>query len=254
MTPGRYPHDWEHHVEEWQNRDYPLGLIVWRGLLLPLQVGDWDTLADLLYLFHDDPALVDEMVTSVADFTLAVLERALSDVDWDFAVFEEPIASNHAPVISPSHYRRICLPHVERIAARARAAGIDLLVADSHGAVGPLIPVWREAGVNTLWLGDVAASGLDYRALRRAYGRELRLIGGLDLRVMNCDPEAVEREVTDVAAPLLADGGYIPLLDGRVRRGMPYGNYVHYRQLLARLAGHQRAYSRNVTARRKTEA
>jgi hypothetical protein len=122
-----------------------------------------------------------------------------------------------------------------------RAAGIDLLVADSHGAVGPLIPVWREAGLNTLWLGDVAASGLDYRALRRTFGHELRLIGGLDLRVMNCDRDAVERHITDVAAPLLAEGGYIPLLDGRVRRGMPYGNYVRYRQLLASLAGHQAA-------------
>jgi hypothetical protein len=253
-TPGRYPHDWVHHVEEWRDRDYPLGLIVWRGILLPLQVGEWDTLADLLYLFYDDPALVHEMVAAVTDFSLALLERALAEVEWDFAVFEEPIASNHAPVISPRHYRRICLPHIERVARRVRAAGIDLLVADSQGAVGPLIPVWREAGLNTLWLGDVGASGLDYRALRRTFGHELRLIGGLDLRVMSCDCDAVERQVMDVAAPLLAEGGYIPLLDGRVRRGVPYGNYVHYRQLLAGLAEHQAARSRNATAEHKAEA
>ena len=100
----------------------------------------------------------------------------------------------------------------------------------------------------------MAASGLDYRTLRREYGHELRLIGGLDLRVMNCDPEVVEREVMEVAAPLLAEGGYIPLLDGRVRRGMPYSNYVHYRQLLACLAGYQPANSSDLTAGRTIEA
>ncbi len=252
-TSGRYPRDWACHVEEWRDRDYPLGLVVWRGVLLPLQVGGWDSLADLLYLFYDDPRLVEEMVAAVADFNLELLERALSDVSWDFAVFEEPIASNHAPVISPSHYRRLCLPHIKRIAARARAAGIDLLVADSQGAVGPLIPVWREAGLNTLWLGDVAASGLDYRELRRTFGRELRLIGGLDLRVMNSNREALERHIMDVAAPLLAEGGYIPLLDGRVRKGVPYDNYVHYRQLLAGLAEHQGAHAHDTTAARKGE-
>jgi hypothetical protein len=235
-TPGRYPLNWTDIVANWRERDHPLGLVVWRGLFLPLQVGEWDTLTDLLYLMHDEPALVAEMVAYVADFNLAVFERALTDVDWDFAVFEEPIASNHAPVISPAHYRQFCGPNLRRIVDRVRAAGIELLVADSQGAVGPLIPVWLEAGLNTLWLGDVAAAGLDYGALRRQYGPELRLVGGLDLRVMAQDRAAITREVMGKAPLLLTQGGYIPFLDGRVRKGMPFANYVHYRQLLRALA------------------
>jgi hypothetical protein len=236
-TPGRYPDDWTELAASWRERDYPLGLVVWRGLFLPLQVGDWETLTDLLYLVHDDPALVKEMVAYIADFNLAVLARALADVDWDFVLFEEPIASNHAPVISPAHYRRFCLPYLRQIVAAVRAAGVELLVADSQGAAGPLIPLWLEAGLNTLWLGDVAAAGLDYRALRHQYGPQLRLIGGLDLRVMTRDRAAVEREVMDKVPPLLAEGGYIPFLDGRVRKGAPFDNYARYRQLLRTLAG-----------------
>jgi hypothetical protein len=236
QTPGRYPDNWAAVVAGWQDRDYPLGLIVWRGLFLPLQVGDWETLTDLLYLIHDEPALVEEVMAYMAHFNLAVLERALDGVDWDFAIFEEPIASNHAPVISPAHYRRFCLPYLQHIVERVRAAGIELLVADSQGAVGPLIPLWLEAGLNTLWLGDVAAAGLDYRTLRQQYGSELRLIGGLDLRVMTQDRAAVEREVLEKVPPLLAEGGYIPFLDGRVRKGMPFQNYAHYRHLLRELA------------------
>jgi uroporphyrinogen decarboxylase len=234
--PRRYPADWAERVARWRERDHPLGLVVWRGFFLPLQVGDWDTLLDLLYRLHDDPVLVEEMMAWIAAFNMTVLERAMAEVEWDFALFEEVIASNHAPVISPAHYRRFCLPHLRRIADRVRAAGIDILVADSHGAVEPLIPLWLEAGLNTLWLGDVAAAGLNYRTLRQQYGRDLRLMGGLDLRVMRLGRAAVRREVMDTVPPLLEHGGYIPFLDGRIRKGMPFDSYAYYRRLLQELA------------------
>ena len=235
-VPGRYPSNWLDLLQGWRERNHPLGLVVWRGLFLPLQVGDWATLTDLLYLLHDDPLLVEEMVASIADFNLSVLERALQEVEWDFALFEEPIASNYGSVVSPAHYRRFCLPHMKRIADRVRTAGIDLLVVDSHGAVGTLVPLWLEAGLNALWLGDVAASGLDYLELRRCYGRDLRLVGGIDLRVLSQDWSAVEREVMRLVPPLLEQGGYIPFLDGRVRRGASFENYVRYREMLRELA------------------
>jgi hypothetical protein len=76
-SPGRYPPGWTQHVEEWRDRDYPLGLIVWRGIFLPLQVGEWDSLTDLLYLLHDDPVLVEGMMATIADFNLAVIDCAL---------------------------------------------------------------------------------------------------------------------------------------------------------------------------------
>jgi hypothetical protein len=31
---------------------------------------------------------------------------------------------------------------------------------------------------------------------------------------------------------LLSDGGYIPMLDGRVRIDIPFDNYVYYKRLL----------------------
>ncbi len=32
--------------------------------------------------------------------------------------------------------------------------------------------------------------------------------------------------------PLLAQGGYVPLADGRVRANVPLENYLYYRRLL----------------------
>jgi hypothetical protein len=37
--------------------------------------------------------------------------------------------------------------------------------------------------------------------------------------------------------PLLADGGYIPMLDGRVRADVPFENYRYYKRLLEKIIG-----------------
>ena len=47
---------------------------------------------------------------------------------------------------------------------------------------------------------------------------------------------AVEAEVVRVAPPLLEQGGYVPMVDGRVRKYVPYENYRVYRELIQKLA------------------
>jgi hypothetical protein len=58
------------------------------------------------------------------------------------------------------------------------------------------------------------------------------LIGGIDLDALRRDKEAIRREVEEKVPPLVADGGYVPLADGRVRADVPLENYVYYRKLL----------------------
>jgi hypothetical protein len=73
---------------------------------------------------------------------------------------------------------------------------------------------------------------MDYRSLRREFGRELRLIGGIDLDALRFGKQQIYREVREKVPPLLQQGGYVPLADGRVRADVPYENYLYYRQLL----------------------
>ncbi|MCP4903087.1 MAG: hypothetical protein GY906_39490, partial [bacterium] len=67
------------------------------------------------------------------------------------------------------------------------------------------------------------------------FGTDLRLIGGIDLDVLRQDRAAIRRELETKVPPLLAEGRYIPLADGRVRADMPFDNYLYYREFLARL-------------------
>jgi len=86
-----------------------------------------------------------------------------------------------------------------------------------------------------LWACEVNVEAMDYRDLRREFGRDLRLIGGIDLDALRRDKEAIRRELEEKVPPLVADGGYVPLADGRVRVDVPFENYVYYRELLERV-------------------
>ncbi|MCK4301107.1 MAG: hypothetical protein KAX80_16325, partial [Planctomycetes bacterium] len=73
-TPGRIPEDREERVARYRNRDFVLGLTIqsmfWR-------VRDWVGFEGLCMMFHDNPALVHEMMDHVADFTIEVLDEPL---------------------------------------------------------------------------------------------------------------------------------------------------------------------------------
>ncbi len=235
-TPGRYPKEWDGMVRRWKDRHYPVGVTAWRGMLLSLAVGGWSSLTDVLYGVYDHPDLIDEMMDHVTHFMLSLIEKALNEVRFDYALLAEPISSCHAPVVGPRTYRRHALPGLRRVVERLRAAGIDILILDTHGAVKPIIPLALEAGVNTLWLGSARAADVNYLELRRQFGKDLRLIGGLDVRVLERNEKAIEREVMSLAPPLLEQGGYIPMVDERVRSYVSFQNYSYYRKLIRRLA------------------
>ncbi len=100
-----------------------------------------------------------------------------------------------------------------------------------------LIPSFLKAGFTCLWACEVDVAAMDYRELRAEFGRDLRLMGGIDTDALRRGRAAIRREVMEKVPPLLADGGYVPLADGRVREDVPYEHYAYYRRLLADVVG-----------------
>ena len=98
-----------------------------------------------------------------------------------------------------------------------------------------LIPGILKWGFNGLWACEVNIDTMDYRSLRKEFGRDLRLIGGIDLDALRKDKAAIRQEIEEKVPPLIAEGGFIPLADGRVRADVPFENYVYYRQLLEKV-------------------
>ena len=222
--------DWEDRLRAWRAEPAPLMVIAdrWGGFFGPLRnlVG----VEKLCTLFYDDPAFVEEMMDADAELIVAMMGRILDVVEIDAFGFWEDMAYNHAPLISPEMVRRYMLPRYRRVAEFLRGRGVRYIGLDSDGQVDPLIPIWMEAGLNFLYPFEVQC-GMDVSAVRRKYGRQLRIWGGVDKRALAVGPEAIDAELERLRA-LIAEGGYIPHTDHTCPPDISYANYCYYLQRL----------------------
>jgi uroporphyrinogen decarboxylase len=132
-------------------------------------------------------------------------------------------------------YEEMVLRSYEPVLDVLHKYNVETIVLVTYANARDLIPSMLKWGFNCLWACEVNIEAMDYRNIRQEFGRDLRLIGGIDLDTLRRDKEAVRREVEEKVPPLVADGGYVPLADGRVRSDVPYENYVYYRELLQKV-------------------
>jgi uroporphyrinogen decarboxylase len=184
----------------------------------------------LCTLFYDDPAFVEEMMDTTADFVIAMMDGILAHTDVDVFGFWDDMAYKTGPLIGPEMVRRVMLPRYRRVVDHLRAKGVEWFSLDSDGDMSSLIPVWLDAGINILYPFEVQC-GMDVVQVRRQYGRDLRLWFGIDKRAVAQGPAAIEAELRRVR-PLLDEGGYIAGLDHSLPPDVPY---AHFRCFMERL-------------------
>jgi Uroporphyrinogen decarboxylase (URO-D) len=233
--PARLPEDWDARVRGWQDRQQTVMLRVHRGFFQSIGVYDWHRFYQMMLLVRDEPRLVQKMLEIQGDFNARVAERVLREVQVDAAIFNEPIGDNNGPLISPRTYRDLVLPTYRPVLEMLQRYKVQTIILRAYANVHPLIPDLLNAGFNCLWVVEVRSLAMDYAGLRNEFGRDLRLIGGIDLDVLREDRGSIRRELEEKVPLLLEQGGYAPLLDGRVREDVPWGNYCYYRELLERL-------------------
>lgn len=234
----RLPRTWPSRARDIQHRQDVVSMLhVHRGLFLSMGVEGWGRFIEVIELLGRNPALVHDALMIQGEFAARLVERVLRDVQVAAAVFSEPIAENRGPLISPKMYREIVLPAYAHLLEVLKRHGVESIIFVSWANPRLLIPAIIERGFNCLWAYEANPQAMDYRELRREFGRDLKLIGGIDLDVLRQGKDAIRREVEEKVPPLLADGGYIPMLDGRVRADVSFENYVYYKRLLARLIG-----------------
>jgi hypothetical protein len=231
----RLPSQWPKRVRAWQTRDHVLMLRVHRGFFLSMGVHDWGRFTEVVRLLIDDPAFVREAMAIQAELAAGLAERVLGEVEIDGAVFTEPIGGNDGPLISPRMYEEFVLTSYKPVFDVLSRHGVETIVFRTFANSRMLIPSILKWGFTCLWACEVNIEAMDYRDLRREFGRDLRLIGGIDLDALRRDKETIRREIQEKVPPLVADGGYVPLADGRVREDVRFENYVYYRRLLEKV-------------------
>jgi hypothetical protein len=233
--PARFPKDWPARVKAWKTRQHILELRISHGFFLALRAGTWSGFTRAMCLLHDAPEVVREVTRIQGEFAAALADRVLAEVDLDWMIFSEPIGGNEGSLLSPEQYEEFVLSGYQPVLDVVKRHGVPAICLVTYANARALLPSIVNAGFNCLWACEVNTEAMDYRSIRRQFGRDLRLIGGIDLDSLSAGKEAIRREMLSKTAPLLADGGYIPLADGRVRANVPFRNYAYYRRLMEKM-------------------
>jgi len=221
---------WESYKKRIKTRDHALGI---NAASLYGRLRDLIGTEQLSMLFYDDPGLVHEMMEYFTDNFLKDTARALDELDIDYACLGEDIAFKNGPLISPAMFREFMAPLYRKVTACLRSHGIKYIFVDSDGDINSLIPLWLECGVNGFYPLEVNA-GMDPVQLRKKYGRDIILLGGVDkMPLIRGDKAAIKAEVMKKLPYLFSQGGYIGGIDHGVPPDVSFESYSYYAGLVS---------------------
>jgi uroporphyrinogen decarboxylase len=225
----RFTEAWKRKMAEWQHLTLPRQCIPhWAGLFGPLR--DLMGLENLCLALYDQRSLVERAMSQRVEAIIAITDVLMQYTDIDTFWFWEDMAYNHGSLVDPKLFRRLALPHYTRVCDWLREQGVEHIWLDSDGDTRELVPIWLEAGINGHWPCEVAA-GMDALEVRRVYGHDLALGGGIDKRAVAQGGEAMRRAV-DYVMPLVEDGGYIAELDHYAPPNISWSNFCDYMSYL----------------------
>jgi len=232
----RYPDDFKEKTKLLAERDYPLFLpgIGTFGFYAMLRY--WFGTEGLSYILYDDPLLVEEMLDFQTEYITGLLDEALKTVDFDWYLYWEDMSCKTGSLMSPDMVKKLFVPRYKKINEKLKSHGIDIIFVDSDGDISKLIPLFIESGINGVLPLEVA-SGMDAVKLRKEYGRDLLMIGGIDKRQLAKDKKAIEDEVKKVIEPIISEGGFIPTVDHAVPPDVPLENFLYYLKIKNKALG-----------------
>ena len=227
-APGRVPANWDDICRRARESgdpvfvgDLPIGFFGGPRQIIGLE--------NLIYLFYDDPELLEDILDTMCELWIAVYTRVHQDIPLDGCVLWEDMCFKTGPLIGPELFRRFLLPRYKRLTGALRQAGVDIIMVDSDGDVRALLPLWLEGGVTLVFPWETQM-GLDITEVRRQYP-ELQMVGGLNKAVLAHDRAAMDQELEKVPW-MLEQGRYLPAVDHFVPPDVSWGTYRYFYERL----------------------
>ncbi len=232
-TPGRWPADWAAYVRQINDLTCPVALQV-GGFFGFMR--EWVGTERVLYLFYDDPGLVEDIMDTLLFMEMEIIKRVVKDIRFEMATYWEDMAYKGGPLISPNMVRKFMMPRYKKLNDLLHRNGVDVIFVDSDGDLDLLIPLWLECGINFVWPLEVAA-GNDPISLRNKYSTDLIIGGAIDKRAFIKDKKTIKEEVMSKVPFLMEKGAYFPSVDHLVPPDVPFENYRYFINLIREIAG-----------------
>jgi uroporphyrinogen decarboxylase len=224
--PGRIPADLDAQIAAAEESG--LALAVETGSMMGW-IRNWMGVENMSYLMYDAPDVYADMVNTIADLTCwgidQILPRMKRPPEMGFGW--EDVCGKSGPLVSPEIFERCVAAGYRKIRAKLESYGVKLLGIDCDGLVEPLLPNWLEAGVNVFFPIEIGTWNADPYALRRKFGRELRILGGFNKLVLEHGRPAIDAEI-ERRLPLVKEGGLLLMPDHLITPGVPLADYQYY--------------------------
>lgn len=215
-----------------EDRTYPLG--VHCGSMIG-SIRDMLTFEGLAYAIYDYPDMLEDMVETACLLVEDFLDQVLPHFRFDFASGWEDICFKNGPIVSVNFFNKVIVPRYKRINKKLKEYNIDIWYIDCDGDVRPILKDFMEGGVNCLFPYEV--NGCTHPAnLLKEYGKELRIMGGVDKIKLIEGPPAIKKYLESLV-PLVERGGFIPFCDHRCPPDVKYENYIYYLNLKEEMFG-----------------
>jgi uroporphyrinogen decarboxylase-like protein len=230
---SRRPEGWRESARELDRREHATCFL--GGSLYSWPRG-WLGMQNISLLMYDDPALFEDIVATVADFFMAVTGPVLDECRFEFAYFFEDCCFKNGPMFSPAIYRKHMHPHYRRMVDFYHSKGVKHVLIDSDGKVDALVPCWLESGIDIVFPIEVGTWKSDPVAFRKEYGKDLRMMGGVNKLVIAQGDAAIRAELEPLV-DLAAEGGFIPLPDHRIPPNISLDAFRRYIDIFRELFG-----------------
>jgi len=186
-----------------------------------------------LTAFYDEPDLIHDIFEHLARMAINTFEPVLQQVSIDWVCYSEDLAFKNGPHVSPEMYREFWLPHQNPVTRMFQKAGVPVISLYTSGNCEALLPLAMENGINCTWPCE-RNSSMDPIVLRRKFGRDLLLVGGVGHTCLTAGNDAIDAEVQRLI-PLVKEGGFIPMLDDMIPPEVSFASYRHCVEALRQL-------------------
>ena len=214
-------------LDEWLAANAQRFKIVQLGMMFFERSWFMRGMENMLMDLYRHPHFVEELLDGLEAVCLKVIDRLLRDYGdrIDAIGLSEDYGSQTSLLISPRHWREFIKPRLARMCGRIRGGGKPVYI-HSCGHVLPIIPDLVELGVNCLQ--PIQPEAMDIFEIKRRYGRDLCLMGGISTQHTLCNGsvEDVRREVRDCLTHMAAGGGYVMAPAKPILPGVPLENAI----------------------------
>lgn len=220
---------------EWLSESYPVWRREGRWVSTGFNFGyDWYAswvvgTVRILTAMVRDPEWCRDMFETTLDLGLTLLQR-IWDRGYRFDQIDtcEDLGYRRGLFFSPEIYKKVIKPCHVKLCEFARRLGVPVML-HSCGNINEIIPELIDAGFSGLNPLE-SKSGMDVRELKRKYGDQLVLQGGIDVRKMS-KPDEIEEEIRSKVSVAKVGGGYIFSSDHSVPSDVSLQNYARVVEL-----------------------